>query len=129
MKLNLLSKALPSEANDVITRIKLGRTLFGKAGVRTGILEDPWCQICLMEDNKETEDTLLHSLYKIILSLTKYFLDTIPNRTEFILGVTNSNIHQAIDRQQGCLLTSLLYNYVAFIITTKQEQGNHWWQE
>ena len=81
MKLNLLSKALPSEANDVLTRIKLGRTLFGKAGVHAGILEDPWCQICLREDNKETEDTLLHSLYacphvyKIILSLT------IPNRT------------------------------------------------
>ena len=35
------------------------------------------------------------------------------------MGVNNSNIDQAINRQQGCMLTSLIYNYVAYIITTK----------
>ena len=78
MKLNLLSKALPSEANDVLTRIKLGRTLYGNSGVHAGILDDPWCTNCVREDNKETEDSLFHSLYncphvfKIIQALTKY---------------------------------------------------------
>ena len=60
MKLNLLSKSLPSEVNDCLTRIRLGRTLFGITEVHAGILDDPWCQICLREDNKDTEDTLLH---------------------------------------------------------------------
>ena len=62
MKTNLLSKALPSDANDVLTRLKLGRTLFGQSGVHAGVLDDPWCIICLKEDNMEVEDSFLHSV-------------------------------------------------------------------
>ena len=53
MKLNLLSKALPSDANDVLTRIKLGRTLYGYSGMHAGVLDDPWCTNCMKEDNLE----------------------------------------------------------------------------
>ena len=32
MKTNLLIKAVPSDINDILTRIKLGKTLYGQQG-------------------------------------------------------------------------------------------------
>ena len=111
--------------NDCLTRIKYGKTLYGRAGVHAGVLEDPWCPTCLKEDNLEIEDSTLHSLYscrhayRTVLSLSDYCFLAIPTGTEFILGVTTSKINQAIDKQTGCLMTSLINNYAAHIITTK----------
>ena len=87
MKTNLLSKAIPSDINDVLTRIKLGRTLFGVAGVHAGVKDDQWFSTCLQEDNLEIEDSLVHSLFScphilnIIEAITKYFLITTPTCT------------------------------------------------
>ena len=79
MKTNLLIKEIPSDINDILTRIKLGRTLFGPQGVHAGILDDPWCSICQEEDNLEIEDSLAHHNYScpyiflIIREVSKYF--------------------------------------------------------
>ena len=39
MKTKLLVKPLPSDINDVLTRIKLGRTLYGQPGAHAGVLD------------------------------------------------------------------------------------------
>ena len=84
MKTNLLIKAVPSDINDVLTRIKLGKTLYGQQGVHAGVLEDPWCPTCKEEDDLEIEDSLAHSNYscphvfRIIEDMSKYFFETIP---------------------------------------------------
>ena len=39
------------------------------------------------------------------------------------MGVTNSKIDQAIDRQNGCMLTSLIYNYAAYITKTRAKKN------
>ena len=94
MKTNLLVKAIPSDINDVLTRIKLGRTLYSPPGVHTGVLDDPWCSTCQQEDNLEIEDSLLHCLFSIphmlniIEGITKYFLNTTPTCTDLIMGVS-----------------------------------------
>ena len=110
--------------NDCLTRIKFGRTLYGRAGVHAAVLEDPWCPTCLKEDS-QVEGSLIHSLYEcrhtynIVWSLSKYFFDTTLTRTEFILGVTDSKINQNINKETECLLTSLVNNYALHIIASK----------
>ena len=126
MKTNLLVKPLPSDINDVLTRIKLGRTLYGQPGVHAGVLDDPWCITCKQEDNLEIEDSLVHSLFScphqltIIKGITKSFLNTTPTCTGFIMGVSQSNIDQNIDKQYGCLITSLVYNIIVHLITNRR---------
>ena len=126
MKTNLLIKAIPSDTNDILTRIKLGRTLYGPQGVHAGVLEDPWCSLCKDEDNLEIEDSLAHSNYScphiflIIRDVSKYFFVTTPTIKDYILGATNSNIDQNMDKQYGCLISSLLYNLSVQLITTRR---------
>ena len=126
MKTNLLIKAIPSDANDILTRIKLGRTLYGQQGVHAGVLDDPWCSLCKEEDDLEIEDSLAHSNYscphvfRIIRDMSKYFLVTIPTSKDFILGVTKSNIDHTLDKQYGCLISSLLYNLTVHLITKRR---------
>ena len=109
-----------------LTRIKMGRTLYGLAGVHTGVLDDQWCSTCLQEDNLEKEDSLVHSLFScphmlnIIEGITKYFLNTTPTCTAFIMGVSQSNIDHTINKQYGCLLTSLLYNITVHLVTKRK---------
>ena len=101
--------------------VKLVRTLYGRPGIHAGVLEDPWCPTCPKDDNLEIEDLILHSLYSCrdsYRSLSDYFFETIPTGTKLILGVTTSKINQA--KQTGCLLTGLINNYTAHIITTKR---------
>ena len=126
MKTNLLVKAIPSDINDVLTRIKLGRTLYGPAGVHAGVLDDPWCSTCQQEDNLEIEDSLVHSLFScphmfnIIEGITKYFLNITPTCTDFIMGVSQSNIDHTINKQYGCLITSLVYNITVHLVTKRR---------
>ena len=91
-----------------------------------GVIEDQWCSTCLKEDNLEIEDSLVHSLFScphilnIIEAITKYFLITTPTCTAFIMGVTQSNIDHTINKQYGCLLTSLLYNITVHQVTARK---------
>ena len=126
MKTNLLIKAIPSDTNDILTRIKLGRTLYGQQGVHAGVLEDPWSLLCKEEDDLEIEDSLAHSNYscphvfRIIRDMSKYFLVTTPTIKDYILGVTKSNIDHTLDKQYGCLISSLLYNLSVQLITKRR---------
>ena len=126
MKTNLLIKEIPSDINDILTRIKLGRTLYGPQGVHAGILDDPWCSLCQEEDNLEIEDSLAHHNYscphisQIIREVSKYFFETTPSIKNYILGATYSNLDQNIDKQHGCLISSLLYNYCVHLITIRR---------
>ena len=126
MKTNLLIKAVPSDINDILTRIKMGRTLYGQQGVHAGVLDDPWCTTCKQEDDLEIEDSLVHSNYScphvfnIIEGISKYFLETIPTCKDFILGVFQSNIDRNLDKQYGCLISSLIYNLTVHLITKRR---------
>ena len=126
MKTNLLIKEIPSDINDILTRIKLGRTLYGPQGVHAGILDDPWCSLCQEEDNLEIEDSLAHHNYScphifpIIREVSKYFFETTPSIKNYILGATYSNLDQNVDKQHGCLISSLLYNYCVHLITIRR---------
>ena len=126
MKTNLLIKEVPSDINDTLTRIKLGRTLYGPQGVHAGIIDDPWCSLCQEEDNLEIEDSLAHHNYNcphilpIIREVSKYFFDCTPSIKSYIMGVTNSPLDQNIDKQYGCLIASLVFNLSVHMITTRR---------
>ena len=126
MKTNLLIKEIPSDSNDTLTRIKLGMTLYGPQGVNAGISDDPWCSLCLEEDNLEIEDSLEHHNYScphilpIIKEVTNYFLDYTPSIKSYIMGVTSSPLDLSIKKQYGCKIASLIFNYTVHLITTKR---------
>ena len=94
--------------------------------VHAGVLDDPWCSTCQQEDNLEIEDSLVHSLFScpqmlnIIEGITKYLLNTTPTCTEFIMGVSQSNIDHTINKQYGCLITSLVYNITVHLVTKRR---------
>ena len=89
MKLNLMTKALPSQVNDVMSRTKLGKTLQGRSAVHAGVKDDEWCTTCKMEDDFEIEDSLAHKYTKEVLEkLIYYFINShiLPSRTKLIMS-------------------------------------------
>ena len=126
MKTNLLIKEIPSDSNDCLTRIKLGRTLYGPQGVNAGISDDPWCSLCLEEDNLEIEDSLEHHNYScphvlpIIKEVTNYFLGYTPSSKSYIMGVTSSPLDLSINKEYGCKIASLICNMTVHMITIKR---------
>ena len=126
MKTNLLIKEIPSDVNDCLTRIKLGRTMYGPQGVNAGISDDPWCSLCLEKDNLEVEDSLEHHNYScphvlpIVKEVTNYFLGYTPTCKSYIMGTTCSPLDISIRKELGCKISSLICNLAVHMITTKR---------
>ena len=126
MKTNLLIKEIPSDANDCLTRIKFGRTMYGPQGVNAGITDDPWCSLCLELSNTEVEDSFAHYNYScphvlpIIKEVTQYFLGRTPTCTNYIMGMTCSPLGQSIQKELGLKISSLILNQTVHFITTRR---------
>ena len=126
MKTNLLIKEIQSDANDCLTRIKYGRTMYGSQGVHAGVLDDPWCSLCRELSNIEVEDSFVHYNYScphvlpIITEVTQYFLGHTPTCTNYIMGMTCSPLGQSIQKELGLKISSLILNQTVHFITTRR---------
>ena len=126
MKTNLLIKEIPSDANDCLTRIKFGRTMYGQQGVNAGISDDPWCSLCLEISNLEVDDSFEHHNYScphvlpIIKEVTNYFLGYTPTCKNYIMGITCSPLGLSIKKELGLKISSLVCNQTVHLITTKR---------
>ena len=112
MKTNLLIKEIPPDINDTLTRIKLGRTLYGPQGVQ-------YMQEYSMIPGAHSVKRKTH-IFPIIREVSKYFFDTTPSIKNYILGATNSPLDRNIDKQYGCLIASLVFYYCVHMITTRR---------
>ena len=126
MKTNLLIKEIQSDANDCLTRIKYGRTMYGPQGVHAGVIDDPWCSLCMELSNREVEDSFAHYNYScphvlpIITEVTQYFLGHTPTCTNYIMGMTCSPLGQSIQKELGLKISSLILNQTVHFITTRR---------
>ena len=71
-RINLHSKYLGSDTADILTRLKLGKTLFGTQLYRCGIFDTPYCNTCLRELNEEISRMQLMSVNLYPQLLMKY---------------------------------------------------------
>ena len=55
-----------------------------------------------------------------LIITSNYFLDCTPSIKSYIMGVTNSPLDLSINKQYGCLIASLVFNYTVHMITTRR---------
>ena len=60
---NLHTKYLGSDVADILTRLKLGKTLFGTQLHKCGITDTPNCNTCLRELGDEVPENITHATY------------------------------------------------------------------
>ena len=61
--INLQSKYICSDTADTLSRLKLGKTLFGNQLFRIGITDTPSCTTCLRELGTEISENITHATY------------------------------------------------------------------
>jgi hypothetical protein len=59
-RINLQSKYVSCDTADILSRLKLGKTLFRNQLHHIGITDTPFCNICIRENNTEITETLTH---------------------------------------------------------------------
>ena len=60
---NLMSRYLSSDASDILSRLKMGKTLFNNQLHHIGREDSPHCKNCLRETNTETHEDMKHALH------------------------------------------------------------------
>jgi hypothetical protein len=60
---NLMSRYLSSDASDILSRLKMGKTLFNNQLHHIGREDSPHCKNCLRESNTETHEDMKHALH------------------------------------------------------------------
>ena len=99
--INLQSKYISSDTADVLSRLKLGKTLFGNQLFKIGLTDTPNCSTCERELGVEISENITHATYHctfvatIIAEITSTFF---PNITDHfvlrdIILATISNKH------------------------------------
>ena len=100
--------------------------MYGQQGVNAGIIDDPWCSLCLEISNLEVEDSFEHYNYScphvlpIIKEVTNYFLGYTPTCKNYIMGITCSPLGLSIKKELGLKISSLVCNQTVHLITTKR---------
>ena len=96
--INLQSKYICSDTADLLSRLKLGKTLFGNQLFRIGITETPSCITCYRELGTEISENIIHATYDctfvstIIREITNTFFPNINN---------NLPLHDIIDKHSS----------------------------
>ena len=130
-RINLHSKYLGSDAADILTRFKLGKTLFGTQLFRCGISDTPFCNTCLRELDEEIPENITHATYAcdfvapVVNKVIKTYFPhsettfTIPD----IILATITDKHTLFTGKTGQLLASLIWDYfLKYIITCRNNK-------
>ena len=123
--INLQSKYLSSDTADVLSRLKLGKTLFGNQLSRIGITDTPFCHTCLKEMNVEIPENITHATYEctfvatIIAEITSTFFPNIKGHYYLrdIILATITNKHPLYEGKDGQQLASVIWDiFLSYIM-------------
>ena len=125
---NLQSRYISSEIACKITRLKLGKTLFGNQLPHIGSDETTFCKTCIRETQTETVEDLAHATFMcphtqtIIDAITQHFFpENVHTLTpkDIILSCID-NLHKYYEGKPGQILFSLVWdNYLYYIMTCR----------
>ena len=123
--INLQSKYLSSDTADVLSRLKLGKTLFGNQLSRIGITDTPFCHTCLKEIKVEIPENITHATYEctfvatIIAEITSTFFPNIKGHYYLrdIILATITNKHPLYEGKDGQQLASVIWDiFLSYIM-------------
>ena len=123
--INLQSKYLSSEIADVLSRLKLGKTLFGNQLCKIGITDTSFCQTCLKEMHTEIPENITHATYEctfvatIISEITSTFFPNMKGHFYLrdIILATITNKHSLYEGIDGQLLASVIWDiFLSYIM-------------
>ena len=116
--INLQSKYICSDTADILSRLKLGKTLFGNQLFKIGITDTPSCTTCHRELGTEISENITHATYdctfvsKIISKITNTFfpntINTFPLRD--IILATTTNTHSLYEGTIGRQLMAVIWD-------------------
>ena len=130
-RINLHSKYLGSDTADILTRLKLGKTLFGTQLYRCGITDTPYCNTCLRELNEEISENITHATYEceFVSTVVNEILETffphiaVTFTIQDILLSTITDKHPLFTGKTGQLLASLIWDFfLKYIITCRNNE-------
>ena len=130
-RINLHSKYLGSDTADILTRLKLGKTLFGTQLYRCGISDTPYCNTCLRELNEEISENITHATYEcefvstVVNEILKTFFPhiAVTFTIQDILLSTITDKHPLFTGKTGQLLASLIWDsFLKYIITCRNNE-------
>ena len=123
--INLQSKYLSSDIADVLSRLKLGKTLFGNQLCKIGITDTSFCQTCLKEMHTEIPENITHATYEctfvatIISEITSTFFPNMKGHFYLrdIILATITNKHSLYEGIDGHLLASVIWDiFLSYIM-------------
>ena len=116
--LNLQSKYISSDTADVLSRLKLGKTLFGNQLYRIGITDTPFCNTCKKELDSEISENITHATFEctfvatIISEITSTFFPNINSHFHLrdIILATITNKHPFYEGTDGQQLAAVIWD-------------------
>ena len=117
---NLQSRYLGSDTVDILSRLKMGKTLFRNQLQHIGSLETLYCPICIRESNMEIPEDLTHATFScpyvntVINEITTTFFPNLQSpftHKDILLSIT-ANHHTLYEGKPGQILTSLVWDHV-----------------
>ena len=113
-----MSRYQSSDASDILSRLKMGKTLFNNQLHHIGMEDSPFCKNCLRESNTETSEDMKHALHTcpsiqhLMSHVTQTFFPNI-NHTfsckDTIMAVMD-DIHPLYEGKAGHTLASLIWD-------------------
>ena len=123
--INLQSKYLSSDIADVLSRLKLGKTLFGNQLCKIGLTDTPFCNTCLKEMHTEIPENITHATYEctfvatIIAEITSTFFPNMRGHYYLrdIILATTTNKHILYEGNYGQQLASVIWDiFLSYIL-------------
>ena len=117
---NLQSRYLGSDTVDILSRLKMGKTLFRNQLQHIGSSETLYCPSCMRESNTEITEDLTHATFScpyvhtVITEITNTFFPNLqsPFTHKDILLSIITNHHPLYEGKPGQILTSLVWDHV-----------------
>ena len=116
---NLQSRYLGSDTVDILSRLKMGKTLFRNQLQHIGSTEPLYCTTCMRENNTEITEDLAHAtfscpyIHTIIAEITNTFfpnLQTPFTHKDTLLSII-TNLHPLYEGKPGQTLASLVWDH------------------
>ena len=127
-KINLHTIYLGSDTADILTRLKLGKTLFGTQLEKCGILDNPYCATCLRELNEEYPENIAHATYDCgsVKAVINSVLDAFfPNCNEIfynrdiLLAIIEDKHHYYTGKIGQCLASLVWDFFLKYVMTCR----------
>ena len=117
-RLNLNSIYISSDIADILSRLKLGKTLFKNQLHHIGLTDTPFCGTCLKELGLEITENLTHSIYEcpFVATIISEIISTFfPNmRGHFLLReiilATTTDKHFLYEGKYGQQVASIIWD-------------------